>query len=193
MFKRIRLVLQREYISRVKKRSFLVMTFLTPILVALFYGVIFYIIYSQQNTQSDKQICVFDNSGYFVNNLKNSDHVKFTYKPEAYRTDYNFIDDGFDACLILNAPDTASSEFKAEILTKESLSLNDQGNIERTISDLLYLNNLNQLNISKQQLDHARIDVTLNAKKWSHGELKDSSAGAATGHCRDIYRNRRRL
>lgn len=181
MFKRIRLVLQREYISRVKKRSFLVMTFLTPILIALFYGVIFYIIYSQQNTQSDKQICVFDNSGYFVDNLKNSDHVKFTYKTEAYRTDYNFIDDGFDACLILHAPDTASSEFKADILTKESLSLNDQGNIERTISDLLYLNNLNQLNISKQQLDHARIDVSLNAKKWSHGELKDSSAGAATG------------
>lgn len=181
MFKRIKLVLQREYISRVKKRSFIVMTFLTPLLVALFYGVIFYIIYSQQKTQSNKEICVFDKSGYFTNKLKESEHIKFTYKEDEYSPSYNFVEAGFDACLVLHAPDTASQEFNADIFSKESLSLNDQSSIEHTVADLLYANNLNDLNINKKQLDDARIEVSLNAKKWNDGELKDSSAGAATG------------
>ncbi len=181
MFKRISLVLQREYISRVKKRSFLIMTFLTPVLIALFYGIIIYIVYSQQNTVSHKEICVFDKSGYFIDKLKQTEHIKFTYKEESYTNDFNFIDQGFDACLVLHAPDTAAREFKAEIFTKESLSLTDQSNIEHSIGDLLYANNLNNLNISKKQLDDARIEVTLDTKKWSEGEVKDSSAGAATG------------
>jgi ABC-2 type transport system permease protein len=180
MFKRIRLVLHREYISRVKKRSFIVMTFLTPILIALFYGIVIYIVYSQQNTVSHKAICVFDKSGYFVNKLKQTEHIQFTYKEQDYNKDFNFIDQGFDACLVLHAPDT-SKEFKAEIYTRESLSLTDQSNIERTIADLLYANNLSNLNINKKQLDDARIDVTLDARKWNNGEVKESSAGVATG------------
>ena len=181
MFKRIRLVLQREYISRVKKRSFIVMTFLTPMLVAIFYGIIFYIIYNQQNSQSNKQICVFDSSGFFVNNLKESEHVKFTYREEAYSASYNFIEQGFDACLVLHLQDTATKEFNADIFSEESLSLVDQSNLEHNIADVLYANNLKNLNINRKQLESAHINVTLNAKKWNHGEVKESSAGAATG------------
>src|SRR6185503_8719614 len=116
------LVLQREYISRVKKRSFLVMTFLTPILIALFYGIVFYIVYSQRNTQSNKEICVFDKSGYFTNKLKETEHIKFIYKNTDYDNNFNFVEQGFDACLVLHAPDS-SKKFNADIFTKESLSL----------------------------------------------------------------------
>ncbi|MCX6190020.1 MAG: ABC transporter permease [Bacteroidetes bacterium] len=181
MFKRIKLVLQREYISRVKKRSFIVMTFLTPILVAFFYGIIFYIIYSQQNTQRNQEVCVFDSSGFFANKLKESEHVKFTYKEEAYSASYNFIEQGFDACLVLHLQDTSSKDYTADIFSKESLSLVDQSNLEHNIADVLYENQLNNLNINRKQLEDARVNVTLKAKKWSQGEVKESSAGAATG------------
>ena len=181
MFKRIRLVLQREYISRVKKRSFIVMTFLTPMLVAIFYGIIFYIIYSQQNTQRNQEICVFDSSGFFVDHLKETEHVKFTYKKETYSASYNFIEQGFDACLVLNLQDTATKEFNADIFSEESLSLVDQSNLEHNIADVLYESHLNDLNINRKQLEDAHTNVTLNAKKWNHGEVKESSAGAATG------------
>jgi ABC-2 type transport system permease protein len=180
MFSRIRLVLQREYISRVKKRSFIVMTFLTPILIALFYGIIFYIIFSQHNAQSNKEVCVFGNSAYFTGKLNETEHLKFAYKTEPYQTNYDFIADGFDACLVLHEPDT-SREFNAEIFTRESLSLSDQSSIERAIADLIYTNNLKQLNIEKTQLEQARVDVNLVAKKWSAKEVKETSTGAATG------------
>jgi ABC-2 type transport system permease protein len=157
------------------------MTFLTPILIAGFYGIIIYIVYSQQNTQSNKQICVYDKSGYFANKLKPTEHIKFTYEARDFNKNENFIDKGFDACLVLNAPDSSSKEYRAEIYTRESLSLTDQSNIERTIADVLYANNLNNLKINKKQLEDAHIEVSLDSKKWSNGEVKDSSAGAATG------------
>ncbi|MDO7742417.1 MAG: ABC transporter permease, partial [Pedobacter sp.] len=39
---KILLIIQREYLSRVKKKSFIIMTLLTPLIVAGFYGLIIY-------------------------------------------------------------------------------------------------------------------------------------------------------
>jgi len=179
MFKRIRLVLQREYLSRVKKRSFLIMTFLTPILVALFYGVVFYIILHPHRSDKDKQIAVFDKSGYFSNKLNNGDHINFTYI-NSENVKINFDEMGFDGCLILNWPDS-SKKFQAEILTKESLSIAEQGYIERTIEEIIYTENLKELNVNQESLKNAHVRVSLNSKKMEHGIAKESSSGVTTG------------
>jgi ABC-2 type transport system permease protein len=180
MIKRILLVLQREYISRVKKRSFIIMTFLTPLLFATFYGIAFYIVDSQRQEQSPRRICVFDPSGYFINQLSNEKFLTFEYRQQEYDTSFDFMDKGFDACLVLHHPDSGVKEFKASLYTRESLSIADHTRLERKIANKLYSDNLNKLNISKDELDRSQVNVTIDIRKWNNGMLEESSSGAAT-------------
>ena len=72
--KKIILILQREYLTRVKKRSFIVMTILGPILMA---GIMIVPIYLATRTNETKTVAVIDESGLFYQKFKNSDNIKF--------------------------------------------------------------------------------------------------------------------
>jgi hypothetical protein len=74
--KKIWLVTKREYITRVKKKSFLVMTLLSPLLIVLFYGIIFYFSFNKDISDTSKKVLIVDESGNFKNQLKkNSMHM----------------------------------------------------------------------------------------------------------------------
>ena len=68
------LIIQREYFSRVKKKSFLLMTILGPILLA---GVMIVPIWLGLRDKTDHQILVLDRSGLFVDKIPNTEKLKF--------------------------------------------------------------------------------------------------------------------
>lgn len=73
---KIALIIQREYMTRVKKRSFLVMTVLGPLLMAAIVVVPIYIATLSSET---KTVAVVDDSGLFKGKFKESDNVRFHY------------------------------------------------------------------------------------------------------------------
>ncbi|MDR0712657.1 MAG: ABC transporter permease [Bacteroidales bacterium] len=84
---KILIILRREYLSRVRKKSFIVMTLLGP---ALFAG--FLLIPAWFATMDDsevKQIAVIDSSQLFLKKIPDTEHFKFTYamnvKPEDFK------------------------------------------------------------------------------------------------------------
>jgi ABC-2 type transport system permease protein len=73
--KKILLVIEREFITRVKKKSFIITTFLVPILFA---GLILVsALISQVKSDEEKTIVVLDNSGLIGKELKNLGTIKF--------------------------------------------------------------------------------------------------------------------
>ncbi|NQV02007.1 MAG: ABC transporter permease [Bacteroidia bacterium] len=74
--KKILLIIRREYLTRVKKRSFIVMTILGPLLMA---GIVIVPIYIATTTNETKQVGVIDESGLFYQKFKNSDNIRFHY------------------------------------------------------------------------------------------------------------------
>ena len=71
----ISLIIQREFIAKVRNKSFIVMTFLSPLLfvfLAVFVG------YLSTMKADQKAIAVNDASGLFVNDFKNSEQYKYT-------------------------------------------------------------------------------------------------------------------
>jgi len=66
---KIWLIIQREYISRVKKKSFLVTTLLIPILM---FGLIATMAYMAAKSEQKEAIAVFDESGIFINKMDTS-------------------------------------------------------------------------------------------------------------------------
>jgi len=82
--KKLWVIVQREYFSRVKKRSFLITTILVPFLIAGFYGLMFWLMFA--NTSGTKRIAVIDESGNFTNKLANKKDgsITFSYPKESF-------------------------------------------------------------------------------------------------------------
>lgn len=74
--KKILLIIQREYLTRVKKRSFIVMTILGPLLMA---GTIIVPIYLATRTNETKRVAVLDETGIFFEKFKDTDNIEFHY------------------------------------------------------------------------------------------------------------------
>jgi ABC-2 type transport system permease protein len=73
--KKILLVIEREFITRVKKKSFIIMTLLLPLLFACL--MIIPGLLTQVKSEKEKKIAVVDESGLVVNELKSAGTIKF--------------------------------------------------------------------------------------------------------------------
>ena len=76
---KIFLIVKREYLTRVRKKSFMVMTILAPLLVVTFYGIIFYFAINKDVGESKKRFYVSDNSGLFTGKLHQNALYEFVY------------------------------------------------------------------------------------------------------------------
>ena len=69
------LIIQREYLNKVKNKSFIVMTILSPVIMIVLVAVIAYL--SQLNNNTDRTISVLDESGLLSDVFKNSEHLTY--------------------------------------------------------------------------------------------------------------------
>ena len=74
--KKIWLIIQREYLTRVRKKSFVIMTFLGPVLMASVWIVPLLL---ASRTEGVKTIEVLDETGLFHEEFKETDDTKFIY------------------------------------------------------------------------------------------------------------------
>src|SRR3954453_12216537 len=90
------LIIQREYLSRVRNKTFVITTILMPFLFAL---LIFGPAYLSMRDKENLNIAVIDNNGYFKNNLENTHEVTFSFPYDVDTT--NYASKGYSAVLIM--------------------------------------------------------------------------------------------
>jgi ABC-2 type transport system permease protein len=73
---KIFLIIQREYLTRVRKRTFIVMTILGPLLMAA--TIVVPIFLATRNNET-KTVAVLDETGIFYEKFKDSDEIRFHY------------------------------------------------------------------------------------------------------------------
>src|SRR5690606_41638845 len=76
------LIIKREYLNKVRNKSFIIMTFLSPMIMIALIALVAYL--SQINNNQDRVISVLDETGLFHSVFENSEHIKY-----AYLTDIN--------------------------------------------------------------------------------------------------------
>ncbi len=74
---KILLIIQREYLTRVRKRSFLIMTLLGPVLMAAM--IIMPVYLSEVTEGKEVKVAVLDETGWFYQKFKDQDKIKFEY------------------------------------------------------------------------------------------------------------------
>jgi len=100
-FHKIWLVLKREYLTRVKSKSFIILTALTPLALVAFIGIIVFISISE--TEVEKQIGIHDQTGELVERLIELNETRYfdaTSDPvDSLRT--NVLEGDMDGFIVL--------------------------------------------------------------------------------------------
>jgi ABC-2 type transport system permease protein len=73
---KILLIIRREYLTRVRKRSFIVMTILGPLLMA---AIVIVPVYVATMSNELKTVSVIDETGFFYGKFKDSESIRFHY------------------------------------------------------------------------------------------------------------------
>src|SRR3954462_8087050 len=122
------LIIQREYISRVRNRTFVITTILMPFFFAL---LIFGPAYLSMRDRENLNIAVIDNSGYFKNNLEDTKEITFSFPLDVDTT--NYASKGYSAVLII--PKLIGNVDNNYVLrSKKTLSIGSKGTIESKIN-----------------------------------------------------------
>ena len=181
---KIGIIIGREYSTRVRKKSFLVATFLVPILMAAMMVVPFLI----ATFSTDKQVrdvAVADYSGIVAPNLNNSQivnyHIIDTDKAEELKKDIAASE--YYALVQISQLDSANNA-KIAIYSDEQVSLPLKESIEHNINNILTENKLRSYNIVDLDKVIANINNSSRAKTYQttdSGEQKESLVGVYMG------------
>lgn len=97
---KILLIIQREYLTRVKKKSFLIATLMTPLGIAAFIAVASLIFgYESDDT---KRIAVIDQAGVITGGIKDEKLIKFSLSNKSLEElKQETKDDAYDAVLVI--------------------------------------------------------------------------------------------
>ncbi|MBC8172651.1 MAG: ABC transporter permease [Chitinophagales bacterium] len=175
-------IIQREYITRVRKKSFIVLTILGPLFFVLI-SVIFPVMMMRINT-SEQKILIKDESGY-LQALPDSSGVYFSFKyqdmsAEELKTTFATLDDGYNAFVHI-PPIEPDAPYGITLYSNEQVSMTTRSYIENVIADKLEEVNLQKLNLGKKDILKLRPRVTINDEVLSGDESKKGDAMVATG------------
>ncbi len=172
------LIIQREYLTRVKNKRFLLTTLLTPILIVLLIGGSTYLSIKGKDEQ---KIAIVDENGFFKNNIKSTQEIKFEF-PEGIDTS-NYLTKGYTAIILIpkfEGTGKANYIFRSQ----KSISIMTEDRIADRINAAIEDNMLQMAGISKIQLDsiHQQSQFAeLKAVEESGGTAKESNAALSYG------------
>lgn len=172
IFKRmsiISLIIKREFIAKVRNKSFIVMTFLSPL---LFVGIALFVGYLSAMKPDIKRIAIHDDSGLFAREFisQNTKNTEYKY------LDLSLIDIGFLKDSVTNnnyegllyIPKTTipkELEDKIQFISNNSPSISFIENVQ-----LIIANKLTEINMEKAHLDtlaikNAQSTININLTK----------------------------
>ena len=71
------LIIKREYLTKIRNKSFIIMTFLSPMIMIALIALVAYL--SQINNNQDRVISVLDETGLFNSVFTDSEHIKYSF------------------------------------------------------------------------------------------------------------------
>ena len=159
----VNIIIKREYLTRVKKKSFLITTFLVPILFAAL--CILPSIIMVMAKEESKKIAVIDQSGIVISHLSNSETVSFTQyenvDPEVFKKQLDSV--GMDALLVISPLDSVKKTVTATTYASKPLGMEMTGAIEDDINDAVEDYRISSYGISglEEIMESVKPDVKL--------------------------------
>ena len=148
---KILIIIKREYITRVRNKTFLLSTFLFPLLMfALIFGGAFI----GANGTEQRKIAVNDQSGMYTNNFKTGAAVDFGYPEGVDRS--NYISKGYEGLLIIYSADKQKAD-SVRLYTEKQLGLGTDESIKNQLQKINENRMLMERGVTRTTLDSIRL------------------------------------
>ncbi|MGN5953878.1 ABC transporter permease [Sphingobacterium lactis] len=178
---KIILIIQREYLSRVKKKSFLLTTFLVPLFFIGIYVGAFYLT-KKSFEDNNALVYVLDDTNEVGKLLKNNKNISFTHSTEELDQALKTIKDAEDNTSLLLIPKDFYESKKIEFLSSGKPNINTQSEIETQLEAVMLNYQYEKLNIDPDKIRNIDSKVRIAAKEITDsGEAKDSDTRISMG------------
>ncbi|MFM2145652.1 MAG: hypothetical protein RL732_488 [Bacteroidota bacterium] len=176
---KILLIIKREYLTRVRNKTFLLSTFLLPLVMVLFIaGSVFFALNGRQKLR----LAVSHAPDFFAANLQ-PDSTRLILDFTAGVDSLNYAERGYDGILYLSG-DPGNSSYK--LYSKKQVGLETSEYLQRQLNKAVEENLLQERGINRALLDSINaasekaVDVT-NIVTDKAGASKEANAGLAYG------------
>lgn len=159
------LIIKREFIAKVRNKSFIVMTFLSPL---LFVGIGVFVGYLSTMKAEQKTIAIHDETGRFVNEFKSDEEHKFV---DFSKVNLNVLKDSivkesYEGLIYIPKNDNNKTlQNKIEYISNESPSVMFVGDLEEVIGKKMTSENFQAENIDTLKINKAKATVSISLKK----------------------------
>lgn len=159
----IGIIISREYLTRVKKKSFLLTTFLVPILFAAMCILPSVIMFMAE--EKGKQVAVIDQSGIVMPFLTDSEAVDYTdystVPVDTMKADFSRLE--LDALLVVSQIDTVSKSVSVATYSEKPVSVDMKESIRAKVNDAVEDYRLSFYDVAdlKQIMEDVEADVNI--------------------------------
>lgn len=172
------LITKREYLNKVRNKSFIIMTFLTPLIFVGIFTLVAYL--SSLNNEDTKVISVLDESGIFANQFQDTDNLTYSYVSGMSVSEAKIASEAASDYGLLYIPKTPNIEDLSNAISfysEDSPSLNTMNDIEDTIEEKVNTLKLKEVGINAEQIKELRIRVNANLETYQGKETSKLGSG----------------
>ncbi|MCT4588578.1 MAG: ABC transporter permease [Carboxylicivirga sp.] len=133
---KISLIIQREYTTRVKKKSFIIMTIIGPILFAAMMVLPGW--FASMEDTDEKKIAFVDQTGKYIDQVQSTDFLKFSWlkSSEAENISEEYQNKGYNAYMIIEE-DLLQNPNAVKIYSDKQITIDVKNHISRSLENHL--------------------------------------------------------
>ena len=164
------LITKREFIAKVRNKSFIVMTFLSPL---LFVGIAVFVGYLSTMKADLKTIVIHDKTGHFANEFKSGEEYKYV---DLSQVDLKILKDSivnesYEGLLIIpKEEDNAKLQKGIQYVSNDSPSVSFIEDLEDIIAKKITAENFQKAGLDTLAIKNAKATVAINLEKASGEE-----------------------
>ena len=162
--KHLKIIIEREYLNKIRNKSFIIMTFVSPLIVVAFALIIGFL--TNVNSKSNaKDILILDESGLFGTTFTDTETIHYEYLKDKTLQEARaeVLETSKYGLLYIPKEETAQKAFYSE----ESPSLSLVNELTGALEKTLFQYNLTQKGIDKAEIDSARTKITLQMENFT--------------------------
>ncbi len=161
------LIIKREYLAKVKNKSFIIMTILSPIIMIVLITVVAYL--SQLNNDKVRTISILDDTELLTDVFEDSEQVKYHLIPPMALDDAKSLvmeSSGYGLLHIKKHQNIDDVAKGITFYSKETPSISTISNLEYILGKHLTSINMERLNIYIEQIEDLKVRVNISQENF---------------------------
>jgi len=178
---KILIIIKREYLTRVRKRSFIILTLLIPFLLIGFAAIVGGIASSRSEK---KNIAVVDDSHMFENRLQSNDNVAYTVMHGNAEALKKSLDkEKYDGLLHIPVFDAKQKELSFKLYYSKQLGIVTEKTIDDNLNSILTDERMKAAGISDEQLHFLQDEsISIQSEGIDDGKASSNERSMAIGY-----------